>query len=162
MTNKEIKDKPPSLDLAYEWVKDVLDSQVQDAESLITRAVTMFSVDTAIMGFVFPLTLFSSTVKLSIFPFGIIALALYAVLIILTVYSLVIRGFISLKNPIIIREWYWNMETQEFRMELLTHLEDAFTKNQARLAKRGYALQAIAVITGLEVLFVFLFLLPAF
>jgi hypothetical protein len=61
---------PPSLDLAFEWVKDVLNDQSRTADALETKATTLFSVATLILSIGIAAGILSSHgVKLGSFVF---------------------------------------------------------------------------------------------
>jgi len=51
----ELKKDFPSLQLAYEHVKDVLHEQKETVRDYANRAITLFSVATAIIGIALPL-----------------------------------------------------------------------------------------------------------
>lgn len=40
----------PALDLSFDWVKDVLSKQCADVDAIDNKAITLFSVATAIVG----------------------------------------------------------------------------------------------------------------
>ena len=41
---------PPSLDLAFDWVKGIFDDQSRTADALDTKAATFFSIATVVLG----------------------------------------------------------------------------------------------------------------
>jgi hypothetical protein len=153
---------PPSLDLSFDWARDVLEAQLEDADVLTGRATTIFSIATAIVGFAIPLALSLSHSHGALFPYGVIALIAYGIMTALTLFVLWPTEFTTLKNPTTLREWYWDMQPTDFKMQILRHMEDAFDENQRNLERRGFALQIIVLMTALEVLFVTLFLRVAF
>ncbi len=83
MSDKE-KSLPPSLDLAFEWVKDVLTDQIKEVNALDTKVVALFSVGTAIisLGLGIPL-------GISVLPFNILLSSVFGWL---TFISLPVNG----------------------------------------------------------------------
>lgn len=160
MNNEEMENqKPPSLDLAFDWVRDVLENQIDDARRLIERETIIFSVATGILGFAIPLALTQS--KVTINGYFVASIAAYALLSLITIISLIPINLWDLKNPIIIREEYWDAQESEFKMEILTHMEDAYTHNRKGIVLRSYAILATVSLTFLELVFIALFILFA-
>src|SRR3972149_5730173 len=73
---------PPSLDLAFDWVKGVLIDQSHAADALETKATTLFSVATVILGIGLSAGILSSNgVKIGSIVFGGLTLISYALVI---------------------------------------------------------------------------------
>lgn len=157
----EIKDNkiPPSLDLVFDWVKDVLCDQVNDARHLLGRQTTIFSVATGILGFAIPLILTQLKVNyLYLLPIAII----YLLLSLATIFSLIPIEIDDLRNPIMLRqEDFWGFEQLNFKMEILTHMEDAYTDNRHKIVFRGRCILASLLLLFLEVVAIGLLILFA-
>ncbi|MFC1860731.1 hypothetical protein ACFLYL_00395 [Chloroflexota bacterium] len=155
--SKNNKENPPSLDLSFEWLKNTLEDQVQDMRYLYGKSVTLFSVASAIISFAIPLALTQLRITTNCWFF--VSTGLYALLTIIVISSFIQQKITTLRNPITIREWYWDMKTSEFKMEILTHMEDAFTENERRIVIKSYVILAMTSIMALEIIFIILFIL---
>ena len=51
-----------------------------------------------------------------------------------------------------ITEWYWDMNPTQFKVELLSHLEDAYTHNQSKLSEKARVVKGVIVATTFEVI----------
>lgn len=145
---------PPSLDLAFDWVKSVLTEQSHAADALEAKATTLFSVATIILGIGVSAGVLSlKTLDLASLIFGGIALSSYGFVIGYTFAAIKLRRFETLDNPVEIRKWYWDMKPSQFKIELLTHLEDSYSRNEAVLIEKAKAVRCLIVATASEVLF---------
>ncbi len=156
-TQKQI----PSLDLSFEWVKDVLDKQSHESNALDAKGNTLFTVASLIL-----LGIGISAGILDVkepnilsYILGGLSLISYVAAATFTFVNWSLREFKTLDNPITIREWYWDMEPKQFKMELLSHLEDAYTHNQTELNKKSQAIRVIIGATAFEVIFLVLALI---
>ncbi len=137
-------------------VKDTLENQVDDMRYLYGKSVTIFSVASAIIGFAVPFSL--TQLKLAVNGWFFVSLVLYGLLAIIAVFSLLPQSITTLRNPITIREEYWDMENVQFKMEILTHMEDAFTENKTKIKIKTYVLLAMTTIMALDVVSIILFI----
>jgi len=144
---------PQSLDLAFNWVKDVLINQSHMADILDGKATTLFSVATVILGIAISAGVLSAKeVHLGSIIFGGLALVSYGWVIAFTFGAIKLRRYETLDNPIEIRKWYWDMSPVKFKTELLSHLEDSYTNNERNLAGKANATRWLIVATAAEVL----------
>jgi hypothetical protein len=157
--NNEIinNNNPPSLCLSFDWLKDVLENQIQDARFLTDREISVFTIASAIIGFAIPLAL--TELKISVNLWFYTSVGFYGLLVLLLIYSLFQKQMDDLKNPVIIRESYWDMKPEEFKMELLTYMEDAYADNKKVINLKRRVLNAIIGLTGVEVVSLILFIL---
>ena len=147
------KKLPPSLDLAYEWVKDVLDKQSNSADLLDTKGTTLFTVASLVLGIgISAGVLALQEINILAYVLGGLSLIGYGFVALFTFRVWSLRKYYTLDNPITIREWYWDMEPTQFKVELLSHLEDAYTHNQGKLAEKANAIRVIIVATTFEVI----------
>ena len=151
----------PSLDLAYDWVKGVLEKQSHTANALDTKTATLFSVGTAIfsLGLGIPLTspdLSFSTMLSS--PLAWVVTISYACIATFAFIALWVRRYTDIDNPILIRESFWTMPKLQFKLELLSHLEDAFEDNELILVRKARMTRLIIPAVAIEALFLVLFL----
>lgn len=144
---------PPSLDLAYEWVKDVLDKQSNTADVLDTKATNLFTVASLILGIGISAGILAlEKVNIPAYTLGGLSLIGYSFVATFTFFAWSLRSYETLDNPVIIREWYWDMEPTQFKVELLSHLEGAFANNESKLNKKAKAIRVIIVATTFEIL----------
>jgi hypothetical protein len=145
---------PPALDLAFDWVKNVLAEQGHAADALDSKATTLFSVATIILGLGVSAGILSlKSLDLASLIFGGFVLSSYGFVIGYTFAAIKLRRFETLDNPIEIRKWYWDMEPSQFKIELLTHLEGSYSRNEAVLIEKAKAIRYLIVATASEVLF---------
>lgn len=143
----------PSLDLAFEWVKDVLDKQSHSADILDTKGTTLFTVASLILGIGISAGILAlKETNVFVYILGGLSLIGYGFVAAFTFLAWSLREFRTLDNPIIIREWYWDMEPKQFKIELLSHLEDSYTHNQDKLNEKSKAIRGIIVATTFEVI----------
>lgn len=147
-----MQNKIPSLDLAFEWVKDVLDKQSHSADVLDTKGTTLFTVASLILGIGISAGILAlKETNVLAYILGGLSLLGYGFVATFTFLAWSLREFRTLDNPIIIRKWYWDMEPKQFKIELLRHLEDAYTHNQNKLIEKSKAIRIIIVATTFEV-----------
>jgi hypothetical protein len=151
----ENENTPPSLDLSFEWVKNVLSEQSHDADALETKATTLFSVATVILGLVISAGVLSlhNTINLSAIIFGALTLISYGWAIGFSIAGIRLLRYETLDNPIIIREEFWDLKPTQFKIELLTHMEDSFSKNESKLKYKAKAIRWLIVAIAAEVMF---------
>ncbi len=155
-THKPIE-PPPSLDLAFDWVKNVLNSQCEASDILESKATTLFSMSTAVLGIgVSAGILAFEDVGFVTYFFGALALASYGWVFGYSISAIQPRKFEKLDNPITIRERYWDMTPSQFKVELLSHIEDSYLKNDLNLRKKANAIRWLVVATAAEVFFLVL------
>ena len=155
----------PSLNLAYDWVKGVLGKQSHTADALDTKTATLFGVGTAIfsLGLGIPLTNPDlSFSKMLSSPLAWVVIISYACVAVFAFIALWVRRYMDLDNPITIREYYWSLDEQQFKLELLSHLEDAFQDNEILLVRKASMTRLIIPAVAIEALFLVLFLGFAF
>jgi len=149
-------DSPPSLDLAFDWVKNVLTDQSHVADALEAKANTLFSVATVILGIGISagvLSLHRTYVNPISIAFGALTLISYGFVIGFAISTMRLRRYETLDNPIKIREWFWDMKPTQFKIELLTHLEDSYIKNETILAEKAKTKRWLVATTAAEVIF---------
>lgn len=155
----------PSLSLAFEWVKGVLGEQSHTADALDAKTATIFSIGTAIfgLGLGIPLSILEISFReLYIQPFAWLVSITYAVIALLAIYSLWVRRYEQMNNPMIIREDFWNLPPNQFKTEILSHLEDAYQHNEAILLRKAWVARFVVPAAAFEALFLVLFLGFAF
>ena len=151
------RQRVPSIDLAFEWVKGVLNDQSHTGDVLDTKGTNLFSVATLVLGIGISAGILAvGKVELVSFIFGGLSLISYGWVIGFTFEAWRLRNYETLDNPTIIREWYWDMEPSQFKMELLSHLEDAYRANETTLSKKAKAVRSLIIATTAEVIFLVL------
>ena len=104
-----MEETPASLDLAFDWVKNVLIEQSHVADALETKATTLFSVATVILGLGISagvLSLHGVHLSLQSLVFGGLTFSSYAFVIGFAIAALRLRRYETLDNPIVIRKWF--------------------------------------------------------
>ncbi|MBN2074186.1 MAG: hypothetical protein JW762_01410 [Dehalococcoidales bacterium] len=142
----------PGLDVSFEWVKDVLKDQSRTADALESKGTNLFNVATAVLGVgVAAGVLASDDVSLGTIIFGALALIAYGWVAGFSFEFWRLRKYDTMNNPIIIRESFWDLSPQQFKIDILTHMEDAYTENNSELQKKARALKYIIRATVAEV-----------
>jgi len=157
--------KFPSIDLAFDWVKEVLAKQSSTVDSLDSKTATLFSIGTAIFGLGIGIPLSISNITLLdilAYPLGWLLSLTYAYIALSSIYCLWVREYDQMNNPIIIREDFWALSKEQFKTELLSHIEDAYEHNEAILLRKSRATMFIVPAVVLEALFLVVFLGFAF
>lgn len=156
-TSSLLDEELPSLDLSFEWVKGVLYDQKRSVDSLDTKATTLFSVATVIIGIAIGFGLFELHQELTARTlWGSITLVAYIGVVICTILATKVRSYETLDNPETIREWYWDMSPKQFKLEILSHLEDSFKYNDEKLKEKAQAVRCLIPLIGAEVIFLLL------
>ncbi|MDO8531263.1 MAG: hypothetical protein Q7T26_03700 [Dehalococcoidia bacterium] len=153
----------PSLDLAWDWVKDVLEEQVKSAEFYSNKAIQIFSFATAVAGIAIPLRLKEPLQSIQFIPDSLSTLIALAAYILVSGFTLTLlwgKDLTLLRNPITMREDFWNLEPQDFKVQILTHMEDAFTENAKILRTKTWMLRGVIASSATEILFIILSLHP--
>lgn len=144
---------PPSLDLSFEWVKGVLDKQCKTADILDTKGTNLFMVASLVLGIgISAGVLILKESNILPYIMGGLSLIGYVFVAIFTFRTWSLRDYQTLDNPITIREWYWDMQPTQFKIELLSHLEDAYSHNQKRLSEKATAVAVVIAATAFEVI----------
>ncbi len=134
MSNGE---KHPSLRLSYEQVKDVLHEQEEIAHNYVNRAISLFSVGTAISGIGLPL-LFTRHIP-QCYLFGLIPITVFSVIPLLLYvevinysWKIIRREFLkTVSSPEkIITEGFLDLEPERFYSDMIQHIALAFTENE--------------------------------
>lgn len=163
---KETECPYPSIDLAFDWVKDVLGRQKELAEKYTDKLSILFTVATAILGIGLP---FGAKITENAFSPGsssfiaiIIAMGAYLTIAILAIIGFWMRDYRLLDNPVVIREDFWALSPWKFKEQILVHLEDAYELNNAALKWRVWPAQIIISILPIETLALVLAFILAF
>lgn len=151
------RQRVPSLDLAFEWVKDVLSDQSHTGDVLDTKGTNLFGAATLVLGVgIAAGVLAVDAVGLLSIIFGGLSLISYGWVVGFAFGAWHLRSYETLDNPPIIREWYWDMEPFQFKTELLSHLEDAYKANEITLSRKAKAISCLIIATTAEVTFLVL------
>lgn len=163
---KETECPYPSIDQAFDWVKNLLDSQKELAEKYTDRLATLFSVATAILGIGLPLgakiTEDAFSPWSSSFIAILIATGAYFIIVILAVIGFWLRDIHLMDNPVVIKEYFWVLSPWKFKEQILLHIEDAYKLNNTTLKWRIWPTQIIIGILPVETLALVLALILAF
>jgi hypothetical protein len=142
------KNTPPSLDLAFDWLKDVLVDQEKTSETYNNRVMLLFSAATAILGIGIPLGLGQDfhLLKSPLSQEGwllVVSIIAYGICSITTIVGVWPRKFLKLDNPITIREEFWDLSPEDYKTQILTHTEDAYTNNNIQLKWKTRAIYSL-------------------
>ena len=91
--------------------------------------------------------------KIGSIIFGGLTLISYGWVIGFAFAAIRLRRYETLANPIVIRKWYWDMKPSQFKIELLTHLEDSYYSNEKTLSDKASATRRLVAATAAEVMF---------
>lgn len=146
---------PPSLDLSFDWLKDLLNNQSKHANILESKASNLFNSATVILGIGLSAGALSLTgFDLQSIIYGTLSLISYGFVAGYTLDAIKLHRYETLDNPIIIRQYYWDMSPSQFKIELLTHMEDSYTKNEKVLTAKTNAIRFQILATLGEVMFI--------
>lgn len=141
----------PSLHLAYDQIKNVLADQRQTASVLESKAFNFLTVATAITGIVIPLgfnRLTHDTLWLLAVLIIPIALYMYAWSLFRNVYQL--QAFEKLGDPKGSRD-YMDLEPEQFMLEAIEQIDEAFQKNETILEGKRKALSRLLPVVACEI-----------
>ncbi len=129
----------PSLDLSFELVKNVLNDQSHQMEYLDNKSFNLFSVATVVLGIGISAGILSleGEIVWYVYLFGSLSLLCYLLCVWFSYLSWELRGIVTLDNPKIIRESFWDLEPEKFKVELLSHYEDAYDSNEEHINKKA-------------------------
>ncbi len=154
--DEETKCPYPSLDLSFDWVKDILYHQKKLAEEYNAKLVTLLSVATGVLGIGVP---FGVKILEDAFkPWSgsfiaiLVALVTYVLIAILAVIGFWMRNYHVLDEPVIIREDFWKLTPWKFKEQILVHVEKAYELNNHALKWRVLPTQAVIVLVSVETL----------
>jgi len=139
----------PSLDLAFDWLKDALDGQTQEAELCASRAATIFSVGTAVTGIsaVFSLDGTQNPGCIALVLWVLIGLS-YITSMIFTLAALWPVRFERLRDIRTMREDYWGLQPSVFKKTLLEYMEKYYPRNSLKVYWRVIYLRGLVITTG--------------
>jgi hypothetical protein len=156
----EIKtEEIPGLDLSYELLKDTLSKQYAESHSLDNKAISIFTISAAIIGLGLVIPLGTSFLPIKDFlcsVFGWLSLGCFITTSVSAVTALWCREYITLDNPQIIREEYWELPSHKFKIEMLLHIEDYHPQNQHNLMIKGKAIMLMVPAAALQAIFLVL------
>jgi hypothetical protein len=153
--SEEKEPTSPSLDLAFDRVKGVLYDQKHMAAEYSTRIATLFSVATAVLGIGLPIGLSKLSTPFNPawtvhFVLAMVAILFYLIVVAVTVYGFWLRPFDTMDDPIKIRKEFWDLSPSEFKVQILAHIENAYTQNATNLKRRAYATQSLIVLVSIQ------------
>ncbi|GEM_PF-5637064 len=154
---ESLSEKYPSLELAYEQVKDVLTLQQNASSSLDAKASTMIAVGTAVFGV--GVSLGFSRVLNTHLLFVAYLLLLVATAIPVYYYFRVwglarrvlkLKGFVTLNHPRTIRKLYWRLPKDKFIHAILVHTEQSWKENDRKLQEKAKLVDKLLATTFWE------------
>jgi hypothetical protein len=154
--DKETKCPYPSLDLSFDWVKDILYHQTKLAEEYNAKLVTLLSVATGVVGIGVPFGV--KIVEGAFKPWSssfiaiLVAIVTYVLIAILAAVGFWMRNYHLQDNPVVIREDFWKLAPWKFKEQILVHVEEAYKLNNHALRWRVLPTQAVIVLLPVETL----------
>ena len=156
----ELNKEFPSLKLVYESILDTLKEQTEISRDYVNRAITLFSVGTAVIGIGLPLLFTKHFSDLKIFktlPFVdlfFIPILLYIGVIVF--FRLVCNNeyLETVNSPTIVKDDYLELEPDIFYSEMIQNIEESFKKNEVVIKNKEKALTSLIGFTIAEVLMV--------
>lgn len=143
----------PSLELAYEWVKDILLEQAHIADNLDAKAHNFWVGATAIIGIGIPLGL-SAADQLSRPQLWtlLVPVSLYVMATMMTLVAIYPRsGLDTMKNPTVIRQHYVGLTPHIYINQMLENIEDAFKRNDRQLGRKTWMIRVQIGLVLLEI-----------
>ncbi len=145
---------PKTLKLILDWVGDVPDRQLKDAEYLNSKMVQVFTAASAVMG----LAGFSNTVAPGNPPHPSAAATALVALAFLLYLGVALHAFLHLRNqkmaavrdPDQIWTKLWDATEDQIRHSLIAATAEAFKTNKAVLDGKTDRIQGALFLTGLE------------
>jgi hypothetical protein len=147
---------PPSLDLAFEWLKGVLLTQKQESATLDSKIASVFTAGTVVLGLGISAGIISLTkVTLAVTFFGVLALVAYFTASMFAFFAWKTRTYEMLDDPAHILEWQ-DKNPSEFKRNLLSGLKSAYVKNQRMLTRKASQVDCLIGAALIEIYFVVL------
>ena len=158
----------PSLRLVYEQIKDALAQQKEVARDYANRAITLFSVATAILGIglpmfytkqIFATYLINKWIPLS--ALSVIPILIYVQIILVSWQIWLMQPIITLDNPEKIND-FLELDEAHFYSDMIQHTQKAFGKNKAVIQRKVQYLRQLVIWTIVEtaVIVVLAFVIP--
>ena len=149
---KKLSRQYPSLQLAYEQVKDILLDQKAIGRQYADRAMALLVLATAITGIGMPFILRQEVMSLQLWGFPvvyliIIPIVLYFAILIYAKQAYEPILFRTMNEPNKIDEVFWELSPDEFAYEMFMHIREGFKKNEDSLNKRAEALKPLLSLT---------------
>ena len=145
-----MKNEFQSLRVGYEAIKDSLKNQREVIQNYINRAITLFSIATAVIGIGLPSLYAQNITKLYLinpwFPLtylSIIPVMVYGVNVYLFYCVLKKDLIITMDNPTIIKKEFVSLEENHFYLDMIQYTEDAFKKNEIVVKRKADNLQTL-------------------
>ena len=150
MSEPEVfSDKLPSLELAYQHVKDVLQHQAQTFDVLNSKAISLWSAATAIVGIVIPLAIGVFDVNNALHGWN---LAFLITILILYLASSILTGLITFPqyfsvavSPAKVKTQFASLSKERFMVDMISHIEVAYKKNRIKLHCQGWRVRGLSV-----------------
>ena len=134
----------PSIDLSYQHIKDILESQARIWDGLDSKASTLWAIGTTVIGVGLPVLLSrTSGSSIPYIPLIWAAIACYIVATSLAVFAYMPRRIVFMHNPTFIREVFWELPREKFPLELSLHIENAHDENNKTLSLKANSVKAL-------------------
>jgi hypothetical protein len=148
----------PSRDLTYEWGRKAPEQLAQEASALDSKLLGIFSSACIIVGVITALR-GNIQIDTTIIPF-IIALVSFGIILIYSLWVIRPRWFYVCDSPMILREDYWELDSEDVKDKYWRYVEEGFTDNYKQVKRKGLALSYIIPLLATETvsLLVWLFL----
>jgi hypothetical protein len=163
-----MKNDFPSLRLGYEQIKDVLKEQKEINRDYLARAMTLFSVSTAVIGIGLPLMFTQKVVSLYLVKpliplttLSVIPILIYAVIVFYTYSIWKKESLVTMENPTLIKDEFLELDESKFYSDMIQHIESGFIKNEKVIQRRAqhlsYLTNWVIIETSIVVLFAIVF-----
>lgn len=152
---KESEKPPPSLDLAFDWVKGVLYDQKEVTRELFTRLAALFSIATLVLGVGLPVMLSQLSAAFkpdwsAQFILAVVAVVMYCFVSIVAAIGFWPRLYTTLDDPATIKKSFLHLSPWKFKQQILIHVEKAYVSNEKSLRWRQMAMKAIIILVPIE------------
>jgi len=154
ITQENLTEKYPSLQLAYEHVKDLLWRQKETARSYAERAILLLAASTAVVGIGIPI-LFNKTAYYKLYflpgiPQGMVSsipITIYLAIAVLTYLIVKLHPFKSMDEPSKILKSFAVRPNTKFYYDMIKNIEKAFKDNKKILERRATMLTLLIIAT---------------
>ena len=153
MSSEQKGQRRPSLQLAYEYVRDILLEQGRIAQSRDSKAAVLWAVATAVIGVGIPLGINEKIAGLDFNLYAMIAvLVLYILITIAAIVALFPRRIETMKHPEGLYDRYAVLPKEYFIEYIYQDIEQGFKENDKIIKLKGWSTFALFILTFAETL----------
>jgi hypothetical protein len=153
----ERKNKYPSKEMTFDWVRTAPEQLSQVADALDAKILGIFSISCLIIS-ITPAIVGDIQCNLTLIPF-VIAIISFLIILIKSLIAINPQKFYIADSPKILREDFWKLEPDKAKEQYWIHLEESFQDNYEKIKIKGKALAFIIWLLAIETLSMVIWLL---